>query len=202
MKRKTVNDFDGGINNIDDPELIPDSTLTEAENYEYRDYDGLKKRKSVDISELTQEGLTDVENFDIWYPGRSLSDMAGDKIYVIHQKESTIEIPLFHAPVALDVENIRTDSFTALWQDYPYFAYKTYWLDVAYNEEFTRYLTGGAIYYKDYKVNDESVDIHDLITATTYYYRIRVAELTANLVNYTGNVTPYSNTITVTTAKL
>ena len=199
MKRKTVNDFDGGINNIDDPELIPDSTLTEAENYEYRDYDGLKKRKSVDISELTQEGLTDVENFDIWYPGRSLSDMAGDKIYVIHQKESTIEIPLFHAPVALDVVLYDTDYFVAIWQAYPYFEYKSYWIDVSEDETFKRYITVDGIYYNDYPVYPgESVIVSPVTRSTTYYYRIRVAELSAGL-SYTGNVTPYSNTITVTT---
>ena len=85
MKRISIDDFDGGINDIDDATLIPNNACVEIKNYEYRDLDGIKKRYSYDNAELNSANITDIKSFDIWYPNRLLDDMYGDKIYIIHK---------------------------------------------------------------------------------------------------------------------
>ena len=85
MKRISIDDFDGGVNDIDDATLIPDNACVEIKNYEYRDLDGMKRRFTSDNSDLNSAKIEDIKSFDIWYPNNKLNDMYDDKIYIIHK---------------------------------------------------------------------------------------------------------------------
>ena len=94
MKRISIDDFDGGINDIDDATLIPNNACVEIKNYEYRDLDGMKRRFGIDNNILNDAKIEDIKSFDIWYPNNLLSDMYDDKIFVLHKKiADTILIP-------------------------------------------------------------------------------------------------------------
>lgn len=88
MKRVTIDNFDGGVVNKANPETQPDNTLTVAENYEYRDRQGLKKRFGNEQFPFDKiPNVTNIKKFDVWYPNRTLSNMTDDKLFVIHVGE-------------------------------------------------------------------------------------------------------------------
>jgi len=84
MKRITINNLDAGIVDAVDPSLIADNACVEIENYEYRDYTGLKKRKGVDISSVNDAFLGSVESFCVWYPPKMPNGATDDKIIIAH----------------------------------------------------------------------------------------------------------------------
>ena len=84
MNRISITDFNAGIIDAVDPTLIPDNALTEAENYEYLDLTGLKKRRGVDFSELNDAGFSDIHSFVVWYPSRMPSGATSDKVLIAH----------------------------------------------------------------------------------------------------------------------
>jgi len=84
VKRISITDFNAGIIDAVDPTLIPDNALTEAENYEYLDLTGLKKRRGVDFSELNDAGFSDIHSFVVWYPSRMPSGATSDKVLIAH----------------------------------------------------------------------------------------------------------------------
>lgn len=89
MKRVSVTDFDGGVNDIDDAQLIADNQSVSIVNYEYRDLNGLKKRYGTGDHELNSvPGMASAISFAVWYPNRKLDDMptTTDKIYIIHSR--------------------------------------------------------------------------------------------------------------------
>ena len=110
MKRVSVSKFNGGLVNKVNPKRIPENTLTEAENYEYRKNSLPKKRMGTEQQELTESGRDNVYNFDVWYPNRELTDILGDKIYVLHTKgqdtPGIIEPPHFEPWLAINPEYI------------------------------------------------------------------------------------------------
>lgn len=90
MKRYSITDFNGGVNNKVDPAVLPDNVLTAIQNYEYRDLNGLKKRYGTQAHPLNDKMLSDIRKHTVWYPNRKPSDMYADddKIYVIHMGEA------------------------------------------------------------------------------------------------------------------
>lgn len=84
MKRISIDDFNGGIVNAVDPQVIPDNACVDILNYEYLDYTGLKKRKDVEFSELNDANIKNILSFAVWYPNRKLAGMVSDKIFIVH----------------------------------------------------------------------------------------------------------------------
>ena len=170
MKRISIDDFDGGVNDIDDATLIPNNACVEIKNYEYRDLDGMKRRFGIDNNILNDAKIEDIKSFDIWYPNNLLSDMFGDKIFVLHKKiveEAKLSNPqwLYFAGTELAWKT-GADRITAEW--YSMNNVDNYTLEVATDEAFTSifgtyYVVGSALSYT----------VTGLTASTTYYLRIK-----------------------------
>jgi len=111
MKRITIDNLDGGVVNKVNPQTQPDNTLTEAENYEYRDYSGIKMRKGVDIdNDLKNINLDNIKSFAVWYPNRLPNDMlAGeDRVYILNvgereQERASNHINVYTTSAEIDI---------------------------------------------------------------------------------------------------
>lgn len=99
MKRVTLTDFSGGMNEAANPQLLPDNVFADILNYEYRGIEGLTKRYVREI-EADLDALTDdedntihpIQSMAIWYPSRMPAGaMAGaDKIYIIQANDRIV----------------------------------------------------------------------------------------------------------------
>lgn len=95
------------------------------------------------------------------------------------------QTPALDIPVANRVNNIQINSFDANWSAVEQAT--SYLLDVAYDADFTSFLTG----YKEKEVADTSFVVGNLQKSTKYYYRVKAKGL--------GSVSAHSGVIEVTT---
>lgn len=97
MKRVTLTDFSGGMNEAANAQLLPDNVFADILNYEYRGIEGLTKRYVREI-EADLDALTDdedniihpIQSMAIWYPSRMPEDAYDDKIYVIQANDRIV----------------------------------------------------------------------------------------------------------------
>ncbi len=97
MKRVTLTDFSGGMNEAANAQLLPDNVFADILNYEYRGIEGLTKRYVREI-ETGLDELTDdedntihpIRSMAIWYPSRMPEDAYDDKIYVIQANDRIV----------------------------------------------------------------------------------------------------------------
>ncbi len=106
----------------------------------------------------------------------------------ISNYSNTVKVIPPYAPTALDAVDITPESFTAVWSARKYVS--AYYLDVAYDPDFTNFLTG----FQNHFVADTFYTLTNLDSNTTYYYRVK-AQYT------TDSISPYSNVIEVSTAQ-
>ena len=116
--------------------------------------------------------------------GSTINNTSGNSNSIMVSTEN-LAIPL--APVAKEVTNITTTSFTANWNSSLGAAY--YSLDVSTDEAFSNILSD----YNDKNVGLVTMlNVSGLTPSTNYYYRIRASN--------SGGTSPNSNTISVITA--
>ncbi len=97
MKRVTLTDFSGGMNEAANPQLLPDNVFADILNYEYRGIEGLTKRYVREI-EADLDALTDdedntihpIQSMAVWHPSRMPEDAYDDKIYVIQANDRIV----------------------------------------------------------------------------------------------------------------
>ena len=77
MKRVTLTDFSGGMNEAANAQLLPDNVFADILNYEYRGIEGLTKRYvreiETELDELTDDQddpINPIQSMAIWYPSR------------------------------------------------------------------------------------------------------------------------------------